>query len=163
MNKSTKTGLKIFGVIVLLGVGWFTFTVILPMVHLFHTYHTQMAAERKYMDSLTGKDIQVWVDRTKKYLNEYDPKAYIIGAKSVPPELKQLKILRIDEDTNWVSYVWAGGLDHTELFVERMNNGGFKFTARYSDYEERVIKVVGPETTNANSLTEPTQFQLHQR
>ena len=114
------------------------------------------------MDSLTEKDIQVWVNRTKKYLAEFDPKADMIGSKPVPPELKQLKILRIDESTNFVCYVWMGGFDHTELIVERMENGSFKLTARYNDEKERVIKVVGPETTNANSSTEPAQFQLHQ-
>ncbi len=111
------------------------------------------------MDSLTEKDIQVWVERTKKFLNEYDPKAYIIGAKPVPPELKQLKILRIDEDTNWVSYVWAGGLDHTELYIERMADGEFQFTARYNDESNRVI---WPKAPHTNHSTTNLPFQLIQ-
>jgi len=105
VNKSTKTGLMILGAIVLLGVGWFILIFILPMVALFHGYDTQMAAGRIYMDSLTEKDFQVWADRTQRYLSEFDPKADMIGSKPVPPELEQLKIIRIDEDSNWVSYV----------------------------------------------------------
>jgi hypothetical protein len=81
-----------------------------------------MTAGAKYMNSLTEKDFQVWIDRTEKFLAEYDPKVGHIGSKPVPPELKQLKILRIDEGTNWVGYVWMGGLDHTELLVRRLEH-----------------------------------------
>ena len=98
-----------------------------------------MSTGRKYMDSLTESDFKIWADRTQKYLSEFDPKAYVIGAVPVSPELKQLKILRIDESTNWVGYVWMGGMDHTALFVERMSDGSFKFTARYNDAEERIL------------------------
>lgn len=159
MNKPAKTALKILGVIVFIGAGWFTLSFIAPTVSLFRAYDKQMSAGRKYMDSLTEKDFQVWTDRTKKYLNEYDPKADIIGSKPVPPELKQLKILRIDEDTNWVSYVWAGGLDHTELYVERMTDGEFQFTARYNDESNRVIWPKAPHTNNS---TTNLPFQLIQ-
>ena len=38
-----------------------------------------------------------------------------------------------------VSYVWMGGMDHTYLKVQRMNDGDFRFTARYNDGKSRVI------------------------
>jgi hypothetical protein len=60
-------------------------------------------------------------------------------AAAVPPELAELKILRIDEDSNWVNYVWMGGFDHTMLHVERLNNNQFEFTAIYNDESNRVI------------------------
>jgi hypothetical protein len=102
-------------------------------------YDKQLAAGRKYMDSLTEKDFQVWTARTEKYLSEFDPKANTIDSKPVPQELKQLKILRIDEGTNWVGYVWAGGMDHCGLLVKRIEDGTFQFTAGYNDYSNKVI------------------------
>ena len=98
-----------------------------------------MLAGQKYMDSLTEKDFQVWTARTQKYLSEFDPKADVIDSKPVPPELKQLKIIRIDEDSNSVSYVWMGGMDHTELLVKKLEDGSFEFTAGYNDQSNRVI------------------------
>ena len=154
MTKPAKIVLKILGAIVLIGIAWFTLAFVVPIVGFIRAYDKQMSAGRKYMDSLTEKDFQIWIARTQKYLNEYDPKADSIGAKSVPPELKQLKILRIDEGTNWVGYVWAGGLDHTELYVERLIDGSFQFTAGYNDKSNRVI---WPATSNIkNSPTNST-------
>jgi hypothetical protein len=139
MKSSTKTVFKIFGVVALIcGVVFFC-VFILPIMATFHHWHKQMDAGQKYMDSLTEKDFQVWTERTQKYLSEFDPKADPIGAKPVPPELQQLKILRIDESTNYVGYVWMGGMDHTELNVERMADGSFQFTAMYNDESNKVI------------------------
>ena len=98
------------------------------------------------MDSLTDKDIQVWTQRTQKYLEEYNPNADMIGSKPVPPELRQLKILRIDETSNEVDYFWMGGFDHTALEVHRLSDGNFRFTALYDDESN---KVIWPKTTNA--------------
>jgi hypothetical protein len=139
MKPSTKTGLKIFGLITLLcGVVLFcVFTS--PIIVMFHGWNQQMDAGRKYMDSLTEKDFLVWTERTQKYLSEFDPKSDPIGAKLVPIELQKLKIVRIDEGSNYVGYVWMGGMDHTELFVEQMPDGKFQFTATYNDESNRVI------------------------
>jgi hypothetical protein len=111
-----------------------------------------MLAGQKYMDSLTEKDFQVWTARTQKYLSEFDPNADIIDSKPLPPELKQLKIIRIDENSNSVSYVWMGGMDHTELLAERLADGQFQFTAVYNDYSNRVI---WPKATNLKDLQTP--------
>jgi hypothetical protein len=104
-----------------------------------YTGQKQMNTGKKYMDSLTDKDIQIWIHRTQKYLDEYDPNAYVIGAKPVPDDLKQLKILRIDELSNQVDYVWMGGLDHTEMDVRRQTDGSFQLIAMYNDESNRVI------------------------
>jgi hypothetical protein len=112
----------------------------------FQYFHTQMAAGRVYMDSLTEKDFQVWTDRTKKLLSEYEPGTGPIGvygsgadAKRIPADLSQLKIIRIDMSEDYVSYVWLGGLDHTELQVHRMKDGSFEFVAQYNDVKSKVI------------------------
>jgi hypothetical protein len=139
MKSPTKTGLKIFGLVVFVGVAVFFCAYIFPIVYFVYDGHVQMKAGAKYMNSLTEKDFQVWIDRTEKYLAEYDPKAETIGTKPVPPELKQLKILRIDVSSNWVGYVWMGGFDHTVLFVKRLADGEFQFKARYNDKSDRVI------------------------
>jgi hypothetical protein len=118
-----------------------------------------MHAGQKYMDSLTEKDFQVWADRTQRYLSEFDPKADMIGSKPVPPELEQLKIIRIDEDSNSVSYVWMGGMDHTELLVEKLENGSFQFTARYDDESNRVI---WPKMASVNLSQTNLTLQLRQ-
>jgi hypothetical protein len=103
-----------------------------------------MAAGRMYMDSLTEKDIPVWIDRTEKLLSEYQPGigpmgVYGSGAKPIPSDLSKLKIMRIDITENEVSYVWMGGLDHTELEVHRIKDGSFKFVALYNDAKSKVI------------------------
>jgi hypothetical protein len=145
MKPSTKTGFKILGVVALIcGVVFFC-VFILPIMVMFHDWDKQMKAGQKYMDSLTEKDFQVWTERTQKYLSEFDPTAYPIGAKPVPPELQQLKILRIDEGTNYVGYIWMGGMDHTALFVKRMSDGSFQFAATYNDESNKVIWPKKPE------------------
>jgi hypothetical protein len=88
MKGSTKTGLKIFGLVIFIGVAWLTYAYIFPIAGLIYYGNRQMKAGQKYMDSLTERDVQVWVNRTKKYLAEFDPKADMIGSKPVPPELK---------------------------------------------------------------------------
>ena len=159
MKKSTKIGLGIFGFVVLIcGVGFFCIY-ILPVLIMFHGWRQQMLAGQKYMDSLTEKDFQVWADRTQRYLSEFDPKADMIGSKPVPPELGQLKIIRIDEGSNWVSYVWMGGMDHTELLVEKLENGSFQFTARYDDESNRVI---WPKMASVNLSQTNLTLQLRQ-
>ena len=157
MKSSIKRVLKILGLIILICGVVFSVAFIFPIVGFIYHCHRQMNAGRTYMDSLTEKDILVWIDRTKKYLDEYDPKAYEIGAKPVPPELKQLKILRIDESTNFVGYVWMGGMDHTELGVERMADGSFQFTAMYNDASN---KVIWPKTPHTNNSQTNLPFQL---
>ena len=139
MKSSGEAGLKVFGVIVLICAGAAFCVYILPMLKTFHVWRQQMLVGQKYMDSLADKDFQMWAERTQKYLSEFDPKAYPIDAKPVPPDLEQLKIIRIDEGSNWVSYVWMGGMDHTELLVEKLENGSFRFTATYDDESNRVI------------------------
>ena len=139
MKGSVKAAIKIFGfVAALCGVGFFCIF-ILPIIITFLGWRQQMRVGQKYMDSLTERDFQAWADRTQKYLSVFDPKDYPIGSKPVPPDLKQIKILRIDEGSNWVNYVWMGGMDHTLLRVERLTNGQFQFTATYNDYSSRVI------------------------
>jgi hypothetical protein len=135
MSRFVKITAIVFGLLVFLFVGWVAF---LCFAFIYEDHRIQ-AIGRNYMDSLTDKDIQIWIQRTQKYLNEDNPKSVIIAARTVPPELKQLKILRIDENPNEIDYLWAGLDTDTELKVERMGGGNFKVIAQYNDETNRVI------------------------
>ncbi len=106
---------------------------------------TQMRVGQKYMDSMTEADIPVWINRTKGLLVKYDPQAEKIGSYGpfgmpISTDLQQLMIIRIDViDSNTVSYVWLGGMDHTRLDVQRENDGSYKFIAGYNNERSRVI------------------------
>jgi len=97
----------------------------------------EMDDAKKYMDSLTDKDIQAWIQRTQIILSEDAPGTFT--NRDAPPDLKQLGISGIEELSNEVDYVWFGGMDNTALAVERMSNGNFQVTAVYTPYSSRVI------------------------
>ena len=111
----------------------------------------QMSAGSAYMKSLKQDDVQRWIDRTKKFLSECDSKSqsigvYGMGGKPIPPDLQQLKIIRIDISPNQVRYVWMGGIGpRTDLEVDRLPDGSFTLTAHYSDADSEVI---WPRTPN---------------
>lgn len=111
----------------------------------------QISAGSAYMKSLKKADLQPWIDRTKKFLSEYDPKSQSIGVygiegKPIPPDLQQLKIIRIDISPNQVRYVWIGGVGpRIDLEVDRLPDGSFTLTAHYSDTDSEVI---WPRTPN---------------
>ncbi|HUA66279.1 MAG TPA: hypothetical protein VME24_10550 [Alphaproteobacteria bacterium] len=111
---------------------------IFQVFSLVHYVGKQMKIGDKYLNSLTDKDIQAWIQRTQAYLNE-DPTNFELGLASVPQDLQKLGILGIEEETNLVDYVWVGGMDNTSLLVERMTNGNFQVTAFYNMYSNRVI------------------------
>jgi len=116
-----------------------------PALKFVHYMSVQMKFGQKYMDSLTEGDFRTWTARTRELLSSYDPKAetvgtYGLGGKAIPADLEKLKILRIDVyDSNTVCYVWLGGMDHTELEVQRMDDRVFTFTAHYNDQSNRVL------------------------
>jgi hypothetical protein len=139
MTRSTKIGLTILSSVILISWLLIFFKSIFPIVKFVREGGRQMVAGQKYMDSLTEKDFQIWTERTQKYLTNFNQNNWTMKAAAVPPELAELKILRIDEDSNWVNYVWMGGFDHTMLHVERLNNNQFEFTAIYNDESNRVI------------------------
>lgn len=106
------------------------------MAYAFHKWDKQMDIGNKYLNSMTDKDIQDWIQRTQDYLTEYPPRDFIVN--EVPPDLRKLGIVVIHEYANSVDYLWMGGLDHTGLYVERMN-GTFQVTAVFNDSSNRVI------------------------
>ena len=133
-----RVALVIFGILVM------TIATIIWSGCPFQYFRAQMATGRAYMDSMTEEDFRVWTDRTKKLLSEYEPGSGGIGAyglksKTIPPDLRELQIIRIDTGKDHVCYVWMGGLDHTELQVRRMKGGDFQFIAHYDDSKSRVI------------------------
>ena len=99
----------------------------------------QMDAGKKYMDSLTDKDIQSWIQRTQKYLAEGAPANYQIGVDPFPPDLQKLGMTGIEVWPDEVDYVWLGGMDNTALAVDRMSNGDFQVIAVYTPYSNRMI------------------------
>jgi hypothetical protein len=140
MRRSVKIGFKIFGIgILILSVGFFCIEV-LPVLKNFHEFRQQMSAGQKYMDSLTEQDFQVWTARTQKFLSNFNPTNWAIESEAIPPDLKELKIVGIYQNSpNTVDYVWMGGFDHTMLHVEQLTNGQFQFTAIYNDASNRVL------------------------
>jgi hypothetical protein len=138
-------GMKIFNIIALCILTILAFIFVFfgrdffEMLYAFHYWDKQMKIGKKYMDSLTDKDIQVWIRRSENYLKQDNPKDFNTDVRPVPPDLKQLGIVMIDEDTNLIDYVWMGGMDHTDLYVERMADGSFQVTAEYNDYSNHVI------------------------
>ena len=96
-----------------------------------------MKIGQKYMDSLTDEDIQVWIQRSQKYLEEDKPTNFF--TKDAPPDLQKLDIVGIEEETSWIDYAWVGGMDRTALSVERMTNGSFQVTVFYNVYSNRMI------------------------
>jgi len=97
----------------------------------------EMNDAKKYMDSLTDTDIQVWIQRTQTILKDDAPVEFT--NRDVPPDLKQLGITGIEENADEVDYVWFGGMDNTALAVERMSNGNFQVIAVYTPYSKRTI------------------------
>ena len=97
----------------------------------------EMNDAKKYMDSLTDKDIQVWIQRTETILREDAPVEFT--NRDAPPDLQHLGIAGIEKIKDEVDYVWFGGMDNTALAVERMSNGNFQVIAVYTPYSNRMI------------------------
>jgi hypothetical protein len=111
---------------------------------LFGGMRHQMATGASYMKSLKESDVSPWIERTKRLLAEWRPGsdpvgAYGLGGKPIPADLQHLGIIRIDILQDQVRYVWMGGMDHTELEVDRLADGTFRFIAHYNDYRSEVI------------------------
>ncbi len=111
----------------------------------FKVWRGQMANGATYMRSLSESDLPPWVERTKQLLAEWTPGsravvgAYGLGGKPIPVDLQQLGIIRVDISEDQVRYVWMGGMDHTELEVDRLPDGSFRFIAHYNDAQSEVI------------------------
>jgi len=110
----------------------------------FGIWRHQMATGASYMKSLRDSDVPPWIERTKIFLGEWKPGsdpvgAYGLGGKPVPADLQQLGIIRIDILERQVRYVWMGGMDHTELEVDHLSDGRFRFIAHYNDTQSEVI------------------------
>jgi len=97
----------------------------------------QMDAAKKYMDSLTDKDIQAWRQRAKTDLKQDDPNGFT--NRDVPLNLQRLGISGIEEQSNEVDYVWLGGMDDTAMDFVLMSNGNFQVFAAYTPYSNKMI------------------------
>jgi hypothetical protein len=141
-----RVALVILGVLVIaiVGIGVWFYT-----GGPFGVWRKQMAIGATYMKSLKDSDVPPWIERTKRLLAEWSPSlhpvgAYGLGGKPVPADLQQLGIIRVDILEDQVRYVWMGGMDHTELEVDRLPDGSFRFIAHYNDYKSEVIWPKGP-------------------
>jgi hypothetical protein len=97
----------------------------------------EMNDAKLYMDSLTDKDIQAWINRTQTILRDGAPGEFT--NRTVPPDLQRLGIAGIEESTNEVNYVWFGGMDNTALDVVLTSNGDFQVFAVYTPYSNQMI------------------------
>ncbi|MBU4461132.1 MAG: hypothetical protein KJ579_11230 [Verrucomicrobia bacterium] len=101
---------------------------------LFH----QMRAGKRYMSSLTERDVPQWVQRTDDLLLRFGKSNDVVflSGKDIPAELQSIGIQRIDVEAGTfrrVCYLWVGGFDHTLLSVERKTNGTYTICARFDD------------------------------
>src|SRR5437016_4922432 len=122
----------------------------------FKVWRHQTTTGATYMKSLKESDAPPWINRTKRLVAEWNPSlhpigAYGLGGKPTPADLQQLGIIRIDILQDQVRYVWMGGMDHTELEVDRLPDGSFRFIAHYNDAQSKVIWPKRP-----NQAMEPT-------
>src|SRR5262245_20015338 len=114
MGKKIKIAIGVFGGIVLLVVvllvgGFYLF---------FHSMSEQMETGRKVMDSIPAADFPVWIERSQKFISQGPSDTTIQDTDPrMPAELKQMKIIGIDIGTDYVAYVWMGGMDRTNLEV----------------------------------------------
>ena len=129
-------------ILALAGVAYY----LISIGYLFRYISAQMKAGQSCMDSITEQDIPTWIDRTEKYLTNFDPTSSEVIHHGVidpiPADLKELGIQRIDihtgRDSVW--YVWVeGGLDHTCLEVRRIMPGEYRFVAVYNDESAKII------------------------
>jgi hypothetical protein len=97
----------------------------------------EMNDAKMYMDSLTDKDIQAWINRTQTILRDGAPGEFT--NRTVPPDLQRLGIAGIEESTNEVDYVWFGGMDNTALDVVLTSNRDFQVFAVYTPYSNQMI------------------------
>ena len=110
----------------------------------FAVWSHHMAVGASYMKSLKESDMPPWIERTKRLLTESPPDSHSVGVygqggKPIPADLQQLGIIRVDIFQDQVCYVWMGGMDHTDLEVDRLPNDRFRLIAHYNDFHSRVI------------------------
>jgi hypothetical protein len=125
--------------LLILAAGFFAW----PEIRFVHSLSVQMKTGQKHMDSITESDIPAWTSRTEALLKNYGTQSagrHSLEDQSVPADLQQLGILRVDiYDSDTVGYLWLGGMDHTYLEIQRANGSNFIFTAHYNDQTSRVI------------------------
>lgn len=97
----------------------------------------QMDAAKKYMDSLTEKDIQAWIQRAQTDLEADNPMDFT--TRDASPDLQKLGMTGIEENSNYIDYMWLGGMDYTALEVKLISNGVFRVTAIYTPYSNRIL------------------------
>ncbi|MGH7993118.1 MAG: hypothetical protein ACREDQ_06355 [Limisphaerales bacterium] len=136
-KKSEKAIFAIIGLALLVFLTFHFLRGVFEATALNYEIDKDMKIGKTYMDSLTDKDIQAWIQRSQKYLEEDNPTDFV--TKDTPLDLQQLGIVGIEEESNWIDYVWVGGMDRTDLSVERMTNGSFQLTVFYNIYSNRVI------------------------
>ena len=135
MKKSTKVIIAICGLVIL--------SVVVSVIVFARAFDIgaskeQMDAAKKYMDSLTDKDIQAWIQLSQKYFAE-SPTNFELGLAPVSPDLQKLGITGIEVHSDEVDYVWYGGMDDTALDFVRASNGVFQVFAVYTPYSNRMI------------------------
>ncbi len=101
----------------------------------------QMGAGKRFMNSLTEKEIPLWIERSEDLLRQhpYTNDFGYVSIKNVPSDLEALRIIRVDVLKDAVRYVWAGGLDHTCLTIRRSPSGEYTVRAMYDDNHGRQL------------------------
>ncbi len=146
MKKKTKI---ILIILIMAVVSGFLF-IVGPICFLIGHTEYQMRKVGNYFDSITEENVPVWIERTEKYLQQYDlnslndPNSWGVGinilyGEHVPTDLKELGIIEIYIQEDSVEYIWIGGFEHTSLEIKKDGKRGFIFTAKYNNFKSKVI------------------------
>jgi hypothetical protein len=88
----------------------------------------QEIAGQRYMDSLTPKDIETWIDRSTRLMDSVEREAHgpvSLQEENIPIELRKIHVLGVNVGYNSVCYLWAGGMGCSYLQIERNGDGTF--------------------------------------
>lgn len=131
-------------VVAVLGLGVLILSLFLPV-------RRRMDAGGRVLDGITPADLPIWIDRAEQLLADQAAETAAgqwmlnLDGADVPDDLRELGIQGITVmqaqgfELGQVSFVWVGGIDHTELRVQRRPEGGHRVTAQYNDYRSKTL------------------------
>ena len=120
-------------------VGYNATLFIVGMNRAYEFAQSQAILGRSFMDSMPPETYATTLDHALKLMAEPGPSTKNWNEiRDIPEPWLSRGIIFIRYTPDRVSYGWHGGPHaHTELILDRTDNGTIKFIAHYTDYEER--------------------------
>lgn len=121
--------------------------IILQFGHcIFRIFHfkSSMKVGRDFMENLNDDELAYWAKDALKLYSIDSLRSERIGAirivrDEIDEKYRKCGIIRIDVNTNSVSYVWMGGVDHTSLHFEISSDSIESIIAVYNDYTRQKL------------------------